>query len=312
MAHHLHFYIFVKILSEVNNSLSFICSVMKTLWDKKTDLSKLGNYVYGLAIPAFGSTYIVKYIGQASSSNPNRCFQHQKEAENFLKGKGSSNLAKVEMINYYASYGHYEIIILAHGIPGNLLDTMENIYRRMADSGSLLFAIFNGSIIETKNLTNIASTHNNKQQVGNMVVEPMSVSQIESSYASKIYLSSSEISKALSTSKKVLYLLNRPGIQSDYIGWWYLNNRSLKNIDWVVCVGNNDLIDYIFDVKSISFITLEQIDSSKNGKKEGKKKGFLASSLSNFVFKINSPAGMPCFDVNGKGWPRRGNARLYM
>ena len=40
------------------------------MWNKKTNTEKIGNYVYELAIPVFGSTYTVKYVGQASSSNP--------------------------------------------------------------------------------------------------------------------------------------------------------------------------------------------------------------------------------------------------
>lgn len=73
---------------------------MNYMWNKKTNTEKIGNYVYGLAIPVFGSTYIVKYVGQASSSNPGKCFQHADEAKKYLKSQTASNVKKVEMINY--------------------------------------------------------------------------------------------------------------------------------------------------------------------------------------------------------------------
>ncbi len=285
---------------------------MHTQWNNKTDLKQLGNYVYGLAIPSFGSTYIVKYVGQASQSNPSRCFQHQKEAENYLKGKGASNIAKVEMINHFASSGNFEIIILAHQIPNAMLDTMENIYRRLADSGSLLFTINDERILETKNLTNIAGTHNNKQVAQNMKVEPMTVRQIDEEYANKDILRSTDISKALQTSKKILYLLNKPGIQrSGHIGWWTLDSRVLKNIEWVICVGDSEVIDYVYNVNDISFITYDTIDPNTKGTKEGRKKGFLASGLTNHLNKIwRDATKIPCFDVNGGKWPRTGKTYL--
>ena len=129
------------------------------MWNKTTDTSKIGNYVYGLAIPVYGSKYIIKYVGQASSSDIDRCFQHEKEAQKYLASRKASNVKKVEMINYFASNGDFEIVILAHQIPKDQLDTMENIYRQMADYGAMLFTINQDEIVYENNLTNIASTY---------------------------------------------------------------------------------------------------------------------------------------------------------
>ena len=266
------------------------------MWKKTTDKEKIGNYVYGLAIPVHGSTYIVKYVGQASNGN-DRCFQHEEEAKKYLAGGGTSNVKKVEMINYYASNGNFKIVILAHKIPTDLLDTMENIYRQMADHGTLLFTISQDEIVFENNLTNIAYTHNNKVKVGEMKVIPMTVMQIENIYANRIYLTSDIIAKKLGTERKVLYALNRPGIRSDdIIGWWRFGKASLASIEWIVLVGNNDMIEYVFYRKDITFIP----DVS------GDKKGFKTIGLKNHIDKLKQENGDPCFDVGGKGWGRKG------
>lgn len=280
------------------------------MWKKTTDISKIGNYVYGLAIPVYGSTYIVKYVGQASSGNIERCFQHGEEAKNYLAGRGTSNVKKVEMINYFASNGEFEIVILAHQIPINLLDTMENIYRQMADYGALLFTINQRGMVFENNLTNIAYTHNNKLTAGTMVVKPMTVRQIDVEYANKIYLTSNDIAKKLGTKNKVLYVLNRPGIQDGgYIGWWNFGLANIKASDWIVLVGNNDMIEYVFSIKDIHFETRDFI--SKSGKTL-KKKGFNTSGLKNHIDLLKPVNGDPCFDVNGKRWNPFGNAFTYL
>lgn len=274
---------------------------IKNMWKQTTNTGKIGNYVYGLAIPIHGSTYIIKYVGQASSRNINRCFQHEKEAEKYLLGRGTSNVKKVEMINYYASNGNFKIIIFAHMIPDCLLDTMENIYWQLADYGALLFTISQDEVFFENNLTNIANTHNNKPTVGNMVVKPMTVKQIESAYASKIYLKSAYIAQKLGTNSKVLYVLNRPGIQTGgIIGSWPFSNKRLKSIDWIVLVGQNDLIEYVFRIKDINFIQY------------GKNKGLRVNGLTNHVGKLKPNNGVPCFNVNNKGWNRYGRAFTYL
>lgn len=279
------------------------------MWNKTTDTSKIGNYVYGLAIPVHGSTYIVKYVGQASSGNIERCFQHGEEAKRYLAGRGTSNVKKVEMINYFASNGDFEIIILSHQIPQNQLDTMENIYRQMADYGALLFTINQNEIVFENNLTNIANTHNNKLTVGSMVVKPMTVKQINIEYARKVFLQSQEIADKLG-SKKTLYVLNRPGIQADgYIGWWSFGQASLDSTEWIVLVGNNDLIEYVFSAKDIVF---ETKDFPTNSGKTVKKKGFKANGLRNHKEKLTPATGDACFDVNGKGWNPFGKAYTYL
>lgn len=279
------------------------------MWNKTTDPSKIGNYVYGLAIPVYGSTYIIKYVGQASSGNINRCFQHGEEAKKYLAGQVVSNVKKVEMINYYASNGDFKIIILAHQVPENQLDTMENIYRQMADYGALLYTINNDGVVFENNLTNIAYTHNNKLTVGAMVVKPMTVKQINMEYARKGYLKSDEIADKLGSKKDILYVLNHPGIQVDgYIGWWRFGQKSLNSVDWIVCVGNNDLIEYVFSANDINFETRDCEGKSGN---IVKKKGFKADGLINYIDKLKSDNGDPCFDVNGKGWNPFGNAFTY-
>lgn len=274
-----------------------------TMWEKTTDTSKIGNYVYGLAIPVFGSTYIIKYVGQASLGNIGRCFQHEEEAKKYLAGRGTSNVKKVEMINYYASNGDFEIVILAHQIPEDQLDTMENIYRQMADYGALLFTINQKEIVFENNLTNIAYT------AGTMVVKPMTIKQINEAYARKVYLESKEIATILGSKKDVLYVLNHLGIQADgYIGWWRFGQASLDSVDWIVCVGNDDLIEYVFSANDISFETRDFKSKSGN---IVKKKGFKAVGLFNYIGKLKSINGEPCFDVNGKGWNPFGNAFTY-
>lgn len=280
-----------------------------TMWNKTTDTGKIGNYVYGLAIPLHGSTYIVKYVGQASSGNIERCFQHGEEAKGYLAGRGTSNVKKVEMINYFASNGDFEIIILAHQVPQDQLDTMENIYRQMADYGALLFTINQNEIAFENNLTNIANTHNNKLTVGSMVVKPMTVKQINNEYAQKVYLQSQDIADKLGSKKDILYVLNHPGIQPDgYIGWWRFGQASLDSVDWIVCVGNNDMIEYVFSVNDIRFETRNYKSKSGN---IVKKKGFKADELYNHIEKLKPIDGVPCFDVNGKGWNPYGNAFTY-
>ena len=273
------------------------------MWKKTTDTAQIGNYVYGLAIPVHGTTYIVKYVGQACANNINRCFQHQEEAGRYLQGQGTSNVRKVEMINYYASNGNFEIIILAHQIPLNLLDTMENIYRQLADFGALLFNVYQGDIIFEHNLTNIAYTHNNKLTVQSMVVKPMSVKQIEDLYSNKVYLQSSQVSTILGTQQRILYILNRPGIHPDgYIGWWRLNASNINAVDWVICVGNSGKIEHVFKRADITFCI------NPDGKK-----GFFAKELTNHLDLLKAAVnGDPCFDVNGKGWNRYGKAFEYL
>lgn len=279
------------------------------MWNKTTDTSKIGNYVYGLAVPVYGSTYIIKYVGQASSGN-NRCFQHREEAKGYLVGRGTSNVKKAEMINYFASNRDLEIVILAHQVPDNQLDTMENIYRQMADYGALLFTINQDEIVYENNLTNIANTHNNKLTVGSMVVKPMTVKQINIKYARKVYLQSQEIADKLGSQKDILYVLNRPGIQADgYIGWWRFGQASLNSIDWIVFVGNNDLIEFVFYAKDIVFETKVFMNDSG---KPVKKKGFMAKGLSNHIGKLTPINGDACFDVNGKGWNPFGKAYTYL
>ncbi len=273
------------------------------MWNKTTDTSKIGNYVYGLAVPVYGSTYIIKYVGQASSGN-NRCFQHREEAKGYLVGRGTSNVKKAEMINYFASNRDLEIVILAHQVPDNQLDTMENIYRQMADYGALLFTINQDEIVYENNLTNIAYTH------GAMVVKPMTVKQINEAYAQKVYLESVDISGMLDTNKKVLYVLNRPGIQADgYIGWWSFGQASLDSIEWIVFVGNNDLIEFVFFAKDIVFETKVFMNDSG---KPVKKKGFMANGLTNHIGKLKPINGDACFYVNGKGWNPFGKAYTYL
>lgn len=279
------------------------------MWKKTTDTGKIGNYVYGLAIPIHGSTYIVKYVGQASSGNIGRCFQHEAEAKKYLTGRGTSNVKKVEMINYFASNGEFVIVILAHQIPKDQLDTMENIYRQMADYGALLFTVNQSKIVFENNLTNIAYTHNNKLTAGTMIVKPMTVKQIDDEYANKIYLTSKDIARKLKTNKSVLYVLNRPGNKGGYIGWWNFGLANIKSCDWIVFVGNNDMIEYVFRIKDIHFETKNF--SSKSGKTV-KKKGFKTNGLINYINKLKSTKGDPCFDVDGKGWNRFGKAFTYL
>lgn len=301
-----------KILFETNNKSIKPRNVKdnrrNTMWNKTTDTSKIGNYVYGLAIPVYGSTYIIKYVGQASSGNINRCFQHGEEAKKYLAGGGTSNVKKVEMINYFASNRDLEIVILAHRVPDNQLDTMENIYRQMADYGALLFTINQDEIVFEENLTNRASTSNNKLTAGTMVVKPMTVEQINKEYGRKVYLKSEEIADKLGSKKDILYVLNRPGIQNGYIGWWRFGQASLKSVDWIVCIGNNDLIEYVFSANDISFETRDCPDKSG---KIVKKKGFKAAGLHNYIDILKPLDGDPCFDVNGKGWNPYGNAFTY-
>ena len=221
------------------------------MWKNTTDTSKIGNYVYGLAIPVFGSTYIVKYVGQASSSNITRCFQHAEEAKKYLAGRGSSNVKKVEMINYFNSNEDLKIVILAHNIPPDgQLNTMENIYRQLADYGALLFTIKEDELVFENNLTNIAATHNDKPSNllnDNIYVKPRTVKQIDAMYANKRFLNSQQIASKLNA-KEVLFALNRPGIQSDgYIGAWPFNHYYLNNyVEWLVFVGDNGFINYVF------------------------------------------------------------------
>lgn len=275
------------------------------MWDKKTDTAEIGNYVYGLAIPVYGSTYIVKYVGQASLGNVERCFQHAEEAKKYLMGRGTSNVRKVEMINYFASNGNYEIIILAHKIPGDQLDTMENIYRQLADYGALLFSIKEDEIVFENNLTNIAATHNAKSAVdadsGTMFVKPKTVKQINRMYANKIFLNSQQIADKLKA-KEILYVLNRPGIHDDgYIGAWRFNQRRLANeVEWLVFVGGTGFIEYVFKKEDIKFEVRD------------KKVCFYARELTNYVDELRKDIdGEPCFNVNDKGWNPFGNAFAY-
>ena len=164
----------------------------------------------------------------------------------------------------------------------------------MADYGALLFTIKQDEIVYEHNLTNIAYTH------GTMEVKPMTVKQIDDAYAKKVFLSSKDIAQKLGTNKKVLYVLNRPGIQGGYIGWWHFGQRSLDSIEWVVLVGNNDLIQYVFRRSDIQFET------------RNKKKGFKANGLENHIGKLKPVDGDACFDVNGKGWNPFGNAYTYL
>ena len=275
------------------------------MWDKKTDTREIGNYVYGLAIPVYGSTYIVKYVGQASSSNVGRCFQHVEEAKKYLDKRVASNVKKVEMINYFASNEDFEIIVLAHKIPDNMLDTMENIYRQLADHGALLFSIIGNEIAFENNLTNIAATHNTKSvgdvASGTMFVKPRTVKQIGKMYASKIYLSSQQIADKLKA-KEILYVLNRSGIQDNgYIGAWrFSQSRLSNNVEWLVFVGGNGFIEYVFKKEDIKFEVRD------------KKTRFYARNLTNYVDVLRKDIeGEPCFDVNGKGWNPFGNAFTY-
>lgn len=269
-------------------------------WKETTDTSMIGNYVYGLAIPN-GSTFIIKYVGQASSENINRCFQHEEEAIKYLEGGRTSNEKKVEMINNYAPNGDFKIVILAHKIPTDLLNTMENIYRQMADHGTMLFNICQDEIVFENNLTNIAYTHNDKK-TEDMEVIPMTVKQIECKYANRIYLSSDEIAVKLNTNCKILYVLNRYGIRNDgNIGWWKFNSKRLESIEWIVFVGKNDVIEYVFKRKDITFI------SNKDGIK-----GFKAQGLNNYIDKLKPNNGNPCFNVNDKGWNPFGRAFTYL
>ena len=283
-------------------------ATLQNNWDPKTQTSEIGNYVYGLAIPAFGSTYLVKYVGQASNGN-NRCFQHQIEAQKYLQGQGTSNAAKVDMINYFASHGDYVIIILARKIDPDLLDTMENLYAKLADSGSLLFTIDDDRIVDSNNLTNIANTHNSKQpQLKKMVVKPMTVKQIEEAYGTKKFLSSSEISQALGTNKKVLYVINRPGTKAGYFGWWGFGKRSLKSTDWIVFIGSNNVITHVFNVNGIKPMTQGQVNPKLQGTPAGNKFGFNVTSLTNHLNKLTTlPAcqnKIPSFDCSGKGFQK--------
>lgn len=278
---------------------------MKAMWDKKTDTKEIGNYVYGLAIPIYGSTYIVKYVGQACSSNVGRCFQHVEEAKKYLDKRVASNVKKVEMINYFASNEDFEIIILAHKIPDNQLDTMENIYRQLADYGALLFSIVENEIVFENNLTNIAATHNAKSvddvDSGTMFVKPRTVWQINRMYANKMYLSSQQIAIKLNA-KEILYVLNRPGIHDDgYIGSWRFNQKRLaSDVEWLVFVGRNGFIEYVFKKEDIKFEVRD------------KKTRFYARNLTNYVDVLRKDIeGDPCFDVNGKGWNPFGNAFTY-
>lgn len=274
---------------------------MEKTWNQKTDTSKIGNYVYGLAIPVYGSTYIVKYVGQASSSNITRCFQHAEEAKKYLAGRGTSNVKKVEMINYFASNEDFEIVILAHNIPDGQLNTMENIYRQMADYGALLFSIKENEIVFENNLTNIAATHNDKSYNlpnGNIYVKPRTVKQINDMYASKKFLSGHEIASKLNA-KEILYVLNRPEIQENgYIGNWRFNKHYLANtVEWLVFVGGNDFITHVFKKEDITF----EVDESDN------KLHFYAQNLTNYLDVLKEDSeGDPCFNVNGRKWPQRG------
>ena len=90
-------------------------------------------------------------------------------------------------------------------------------------------------------------------------------------YANKIYFTSVQIAKKLKTKKKVLYVLNRPGNKGGYIGWWNFGLANIKSCDWIVFVGNNDMIEYVFRIKDIHFETKNF--SSKSGKTV-RKKGF--------------------------------------
>ena len=104
-------------------------------------------------------------------------------------------------------------------------------------------------------------------------------------------------------------MLNRPGIQADgYIGWWRFGQASLKSVDWIVCIGNNDLIEYVFSANAISFETRDCPDKSG---KIVKKKGFKAAGLHNYIDILKPLDGDPCFDVNCKGWNPYGNAFTY-
>lgn len=272
---------------------------MNYMWNKKTNTEKIGNYVYGLAIPVFGSTYIVKYVGQASSSNPGRCFQHSDEAKKYLKSQTASNIKKVEMINYFASNEDFEIVILAHNIPSDQLDTMENTYRQMADFGALLFTIEKDEVVFGHNLTNIAATHNTKSDTeetyGKMDVKPKTTKQIEEMYANKFFLTSEEIANRLG-SEKIIYVLNRPGIQNDgCIGDWRFSESRMNNdVEWLVFVGENDFINHVFKKADIDF-------KQHNGKIR-----FYAENLTNYVFFLKKDIeGEPCFNVDGK-WPQIG------
>lgn len=270
------------------------------MWNKTTDTSKIGNYVYGLAIPVYGSKYIIKYVGQASSSDIDRCFQHEKEAQKYLASRKASNVKKVEMINYFASNGDFEIVILAHQIPKDQLDTMENIYRQMADYGAMLFTINQDEIVFENNLTNIAATHNSKSDgnlgTGKMVVKPKTVKQIDDMYARKDFLESDEIAKKLDTQKRVLYVLNRPGIKTDgYIGWWAFGKKSLLSVEWLVFVGEGEFITHVFKKEDICFET-----------RDGKL-GFCARNLRNYINLLDKGNNMsPCFNNNGKKWIQKG------
>ena len=274
------------------------------MWNKKTDTKEIGNYAYGLAIPVYGSTYIVKYVGQASLGNAGRCFQHAEEAKKYLAGRGTSNVKKVEMINYFASNEDFEIVILAHKIPDDQLDTMENVYRQLADYGALLFSINQDRIVFENNLTNIAATHNTRCDAlndGKMYVKPKTVKEIDELYARKIYLNSQEIAARLKA-KEILYALNRSGIQSDgYIGAWRFSRKRLANdVEWLVFVGDNGFIKHVFKKEDIEFAERD------------KKICFYAENLVNHVNELKKGLdGDPCFDVNGKGWNRFGNAFTY-
>ena len=272
------------------------------MWNEKTDTEKIGNYVYGLAIPVYGSTYIVKYVGQASRSNPKRCFQHEEEAKKYLESQTASNVKKVETINYFASNARYEIIILAHNIPEGQLDTMENIYRQMADYGALLFSIEQNKVVFEHNLTNIAATHNAKidDEIGaKMDVKPKTTGQIDELYANKHFYTRQEIASKLG-SEKIIYVLNRPGIQTnnqgvEYIGDWSFKERRIKNdVEWMVFVGKNDLIEYVFRREDVKLVP------------HGEKKRFCTKGLINHVEVLEKDIdGEPCFNVDGK-WPQRG------
>lgn len=261
-------------------------STNKINWKKTTDTSQIGNYIYGLAINEHGHTYTIKYIGQASEGN-NRCFQHEEEAKKYSLGYGTSNEKKVKMINYYISNQEYKIIILAYHIPSELLNTMENIYRTICDYGYITLDIINDEVVNNENLTNIAYTHNN-DITKTMVEIPMTIKQIENNYTNKIYLTNVEISEKLETKNKVLYVINRGGIRSNgIIGWWNFSDHSLKDIDYIVFTGENEVIEYIFNVKDINFIL------NKTGKK-----GFKATNLTNYIDKIKLDTGIPCFGIN--------------
>lgn len=283
---------------------------MNFMWNKSVNIQQIGNYVYGLAVPAFGANYIVRYVGQASKNNPNRCFQHLIEAEKYLTTRNASNIAKVEMINYFGAKGQLKIIILAHQIPDDWLDTMENIYRHISDEGSLVFSVENG-VIKSSDLTNIAATHNNKTCVGNMNVVPMTIEEISNLYATKNYLKSVDISQRLKTSKKVLYLLNRPGIQTangqDYIGSWLLSNSGLKDVEWIVFCDGFDEIKYVFKMTDVKICEIRTFLGLLG--KDEKKKCFLIDKSKN---QLRLLGNNPYFDVDGKGWSRYGNAKRYL